>query len=94
MTSQARIATPRASVYLKQLCRHFAHKLDVSFDDEHGRIAFSAGTCRLQAAAGELVLEADAQDPESLRRVKDVVAGHLERFAFRDDLTVAWEAAP
>jgi hypothetical protein len=92
VTSEARIETPRASVYMKQLCRHFAHKVDASFDDERGRIAFSAGVCRLEAAGGVLVLAADADDEESLRRVEDVVASHLERFAFRDDLKVAWGA--
>jgi hypothetical protein len=92
MTSEARISTPKASVYMKQLCRHFAHKVDASFDDERGRIAFPAGVCRLEAAGGVLVLAADADDEESLRRVEDVVASHLERFASRDDLEVAWGA--
>jgi len=92
VTSEARIETPRAAVYMKQLCRHFAHKVDATFDDERGRITFAAGVCRLEAAGGVLVLAADADDEEALRRVEDVVARHLERFAFRDDLEVAWGA--
>lgn len=34
MTSEARIETPKASVYMKQLCRHFARKVEASFDDD------------------------------------------------------------
>ena len=48
--SQARIATPLASRYLQQLCKHFAHKLPVEFDPQRGRIEFSIGLCRLEAS--------------------------------------------
>ena len=88
--SQAQIATPLASRYLQQLCKHFAHKLPVTFDPQQGRIEFQAGTCELVAAAGALTLRAEAADPEALARLEQVVASHLERFAFREQPQLAW----
>ena len=45
--SVAEITTERASIYLQQLCKHFAHRLAVEFTPEQGTIPFSIGTCRL-----------------------------------------------
>jgi hypothetical protein len=54
MRSTTIIETPRAGVYLKQLC-------------------FASGECELHADDGRLEL-----------------TGHLERFAFREELRVTW----
>jgi hypothetical protein len=47
--SIARIETEHASLYLQQLCKHFAHKLSVEFTPSQGRIPFTAGACVLAA---------------------------------------------
>ena len=41
--SVARIDTDGASIYLQQLCKHFAHKLPVTHDAASGSIAFARG---------------------------------------------------
>jgi hypothetical protein len=89
----AAVATPRASRYLQQLCKHFAHKLPVTFDETAGRIPFSMGDCRLSADQGRLVLSLAAADADRLPQLQDVVARHLERFAFREDLHIDWRPA-
>lgn len=92
-TSHARIATPQASRYLQQLCKHFAHKLPVSFDPAAGQISFPFGEARLRAEEGALLILAAAGTAEDLARLQEVVGSHLLRFAFRDDLTIDWQAA-
>ncbi|MDA9397409.1 DUF2218 domain-containing protein [Bradyrhizobium sp. CCBAU 45389] len=91
--SVAEIATERASIYLQQLCKHFAHKLPVEFTPEQGTIPFSVGTCRLEAAAGKLVLRADAENADLLKQVEGIVERHLVRFAFRDPPEIVWRSA-
>lgn len=91
--SQARVATPLASRYLQQLCKHFAHKLPVTFDPRQGRIEFTLGVCELEADAATLAMRAEAPDPEALARLEEVVARHLERFAFREQPQIAWTPA-
>lgn len=93
--SEARVVTAHASRYLQQLCKHFAHKLpETTFDPQTGRIPFPMGTCDLEATAGDtLLLRATASTAEDLERLQGVLASHLVRFAFREDLVVAWTPA-
>ena len=88
--SRADVATSQPSRYLQQLCKHFAHKLPVSFDPERGSIAFAMGRCLLAAREGVLELRAEAADPAALAQVENVVQRHLERFAFREPPAIAW----
>jgi uncharacterized protein len=90
--SSARIETERASIYLQQLCKHFAHKLPVTFTPEQGQITFSIGICRLEASDGILVLGAEAADDARLTQLQGVIDKHLLRFAFRDPPRIEWHA--
>ena len=91
--SNAHIETERASRYLQQLCKHFAHKLTVEFTPEQGRIEFSIGTCRLAAKDRVLTLDAEAQDDATLTQLQGVVDRHLQRFAFREEMRIEWKPA-
>jgi hypothetical protein len=91
--SVARVESERASIYLQQLCKHFAHKRPVEFTPERGQIALSAGICRLDAAGGVLTIRAEADDADKLAQLQDTIARHLERFAFRSPVTLDWRAA-
>lgn len=91
--SAAAIATPHASRYLQQLCKHFAHKCPVTFEPQSGQITFTMGDCRLGADDGVLNLALAAPDQAQLTQLQDVVARHLVRFAFREELRIDWRAA-
>jgi hypothetical protein len=91
--AEAQIATPHASKYLQQLCKHFQHKLPASFDEATGAIAFPMGETRLAADPETLRLALEARSEQDLESLKDVVARHLVRFAFREALEVQWRAA-
>jgi uncharacterized protein len=90
LTSRADIATERPAPYMRQLCRHFGHKADSSFDDRSGYIQFEFGRCDLQAADHELQMTVSADDVQSRQRMQNVIGSHLERFGKRDWLSVAW----
>jgi uncharacterized protein len=88
--SEARVTTARAARYLGQLCKHFAHRVPAAHAETQGRVEFPWGICTLEAVGDVLILRAEAKDMASLDRVEDVVARHLERFAFRDKPEVRW----
>lgn len=92
-TSSTAIPTEHASRYLQQLCKHFAHKLPVRFDEHEGEITFSIGECRLKADDAALHIDLAAKNAEEMEELKDVVIRHLVRFAFREELAVAWQDA-
>lgn len=84
-TARAEVATDKPVPYMRQLCRHFGHKLDASFDDDSGYIQFDDGRCDLRAGDGVLELTVTGSE-----RVCGVVGSHLERFGQRDELSVSW----
>ncbi|WP_374377323.1 DUF2218 domain-containing protein [Dongia sp.] len=90
-SSVARVPTDKAARYMGQLCKHFAHKIPATFDAETGRIEFSIGVCELAAAKDALAIHVSAADEETLAQMEDVVARHLVRFGFRDELVVNWQ---
>jgi hypothetical protein len=102
LASTARVAAEQPTLYLNQLCQHFAdasqrhsaQEFEVGFDDEEGFVDFApvvSGTCRLDAREeGVLLVEASGTDQAALERVQRIVARHLERFGRSDGLTVAW----
>jgi hypothetical protein len=105
LASSAHVATERPTLYLKQLCEHFAdatqrhsaQEFEVTFDDGEGFIDFApvvGGTCRLEARGAELVVEARASNQAALDRVQRIVTKHLERFGRGDGLTVEWSPPP
>lgn len=85
-TSTAIVPTPKASGYLQQLCKHFGHKVPAEFTETDGTITFEMGTATLHAEGDRLHLSVVGD----LDRMETVVGGHLERFAFREDLKVVW----
>ena len=91
LSSVARVATDKAARYMGQLCKHFAHKIPAAFDAETGRIEFSIGVCELAVAKDALAIHVSAADEEALAKMEDVVARHLVRFGFRDELVVTWQ---
>jgi hypothetical protein len=91
MRNIAIVTTDHAKRYVGQFVKHFAHKLpaELAEDGLSGQVEFSAGVCRLGAADVVLSLELDGPD-DAMERLRDVVARHLSRFAFREELRIEW----
>lgn len=86
-------ATENASKYLQQLCKHFAHKVEVRYDAQSGEAALPPGPARLRATASELRVEICAPDEAGLKTARHIIDDHLERFAFREAFKgMGWQA--
>lgn len=87
-TTRAIVPTASGGKYVRQLCKHWSHKLDVELDGEPDRetgvVRFPSGTATMTARPEALELSIAADDREEVERLKDVVARHLDRFAFRE----------
>lgn len=88
--STAVVETKRAERYIAQLCKHFGHRIPASFAGPHGELEFPFGRCTLDADTGTLTLRGRAPDSESMTRLEEVVASHLERFAWKEKPAIAW----
>lgn len=88
------VPTANGSRYLQQLCKHWSHNLAVEFTEQEGRVTFprdirgadwpDAATLTLQAHDDGLECQLAASASGQLEALKDVVARHLDRFAFRE----------
>ena len=101
-SAAADVPTPHASKYLQQLCKHWQHNLAVVFTAEHGTVTFPrdargadwAGDALVTFDAGPdaLSVRIDASSDAHLEAMQEVVARHLDRFAFREaPLAFDWQ---
>jgi uncharacterized protein len=88
--SLATVPTEHASRYLQQLCKHWAHKFPVEFTPEAGTIDLPAGRTELSADGAALRIAITAGEGGDLDRLEAVVADHIKRFAFREELSFDW----
>jgi hypothetical protein len=88
--TKAIVPTAHASRYLQQLCKHWAHKFTVEFTPEHGRIDLGENRLVLMDANPENLVTTVEAPEENLSQMEDVVASHIVRFAFREELVFNW----
>ncbi|ACM24819.1 DUF2218 domain-containing protein [Agrobacterium sp. SHOUNA12C] len=92
-TSVSSVKTDHASRYLQQLCKHWSHKFTIEFNETAGKVPFNPETSlELAADASSLLMTLHVENPQDLDRMQNVVADHLKRFAFREELDVVWTA--
>ena len=94
VTSTALVPTANGSRYLQQLCKHWAHNLEVEFTPEQGRVTFprdarganwrDKGEVTMIARPDTLECRIEASEPGQLEALKGALARHLDRFAFRE----------
>ena len=86
--------TSSGSRYLQQLCKHWAHNLEVEFTPERGTVTFprdargadwkDKGLVTMTAHRDTLECRIEASEPGQLEALKGALARHLDRFAFRE----------
>jgi hypothetical protein len=92
VTSTARVVTDRGERYRKQLASHFGNRVEVAESPAGTVLTWGfGGTTTLRAEPDALVMEAEANDQQTLDQVKDVTGRHLERFGEKDGLVVTWQ---
>ena len=94
LKSSAVVATDAPERYAKQLLAHLGRKDTVETiggERQGGRLVFTYGTATVRPEDNQLVLEAVAEDPDSLAHAEDVLARHLERFGAKRELVVTWQ---
>ena len=83
-STTARVPTANSGRYLRQLCKHWAHKLDVAFTAEEGTVRFPEAVAVMRAEPEALVVTIEGAETAVVDRMKAVVSSHLDRFAFKE----------
>lgn len=64
--------------------------LHAEHTQDAGTVTLSWGQLALRASAGELTVRASADNQENLRRIQEMTAGRLAKFARREHLDIQW----
>jgi hypothetical protein len=92
-TAETRVNSEKASRYLVQLCKHFAHKTTAEYDETQGRVDFKPGLCMMTVTGDELFVRCEAGAVPELERIKHIVEDHIVRFGWREKIGVKWDDA-
>jgi hypothetical protein len=87
---EAEIRTDHAGRYLQQLCKHWSHRFTVEYDASRGVVQFKDSRCAFEASSQHLLVSLTGADREALQALREVLAEHLKRFAFREEIGVLW----
>ncbi len=91
LTATAFCETANGSKYLQQICKHFAHKVEVSYDAERGECALPSGRTSLIADDSGLRVKIEATDAAAIIDARFVIDRHLVTFAHREGFCgMAW----
>ncbi len=93
-TQTGTFQTPQASRYIQQLCKHFAHKVEVSYDDTKGQAALPPGPAKMVAEVDRLRVETAAEGAKGLETARYIIDSHLKTFAFREGFEAMEWAEP
>lgn len=88
------LATDRAPSMLYKLCKHFAKKIAVEFDDTTGHAQFPQGTCTLRANATELSFTCASNSAEQLAALQTIIDLHAALLTRRAPQAVEWQNPP
>jgi len=104
-SAEGTFKTVNGAKYLQQVCKHWAHNLAVTFDDERGEIIFPRNgrggdwpgdaKVTLEVVEEGLSCHISASAQGQLEGLKGAVTRHVDRFAFREaPLEISWFIVP
>jgi hypothetical protein len=68
-------------------------QFEVQFSETRGEVRFASASLTMEASADALLVAIETDEMESVERLQEVVANHLDRFAFREaPLPFEWAA--
>lgn len=92
MKSVANLQTEYGKKYLGQMCKHFAHKIDVSYTETHADCPMPPGPATMDADDNGITFTVTAQTEDGLAQAKYIIESHIVKFAFREKLeSLDWE---
>lgn len=77
--------TAHASKYHQQLCKHFAHKVDATYDENSGNVMLPCGNAEMVATEAGLTVSIALIADDKVDQGKHVIDSHLQKFAFREE---------
>ena len=91
MQTQAHVSTESGQLYLKKLCRHFAHKIPATVTGDQGIIEFPFGRCLIDTTEECMHFRMEVGEETQVPTAERVVGEHLQRMAPAEKLEIRWQ---
>lgn len=91
MQTQTHVPTESGQLYLKKLCRHFAHKVPATVTGDQGIIEFPFGRCLIDTTKAYMRFRVDVGDESQVSTAERVIGEHLQRMAPAERLKIDWQ---
>ena len=86
------IKTEYARKYMQQMCKHFAHKVSVTYDEAKGHVDFPMGHSDMLVHSDHLQIDVTTEESAEARRtVETIIEKHLVKFAWREEISFEWQ---
>jgi hypothetical protein len=90
-TVEARVLTQSGGKYVRQICKHWSHKLETHVDGDTGTVTFPVAVATMAADGEGISIAITGSKREDVEGLTDVLARHIDRFAFREaPLSYTW----
>ncbi|MCT2399463.1 DUF2218 domain-containing protein [Novosphingobium mangrovi (ex Huang et al. 2023)] len=83
-TIASKVKTANGGKYVRQLCKHWSHKLQTEVEGDSGKVVFPNAVATMDVDDEGIAIAITGEDRAELEQLTDVVARHLDRFAFRE----------
>lgn len=91
-TTTGTFETEHANKYMKQLCKHFGHKVKAEVDGDKGRVEFVFGVAEMESSDAMLTVVMHLEEEVDPALAHNVIDSHLVTFAYREQFkTMAWQ---
>lgn len=91
MKTQSIVETLHGQVYMKKLCRHWAHRVEVKINDNDALVQLPFGSCRIEVDKETMTFDVAVSNASNVERAEKFVASHLTQMANRDEPQVVWQ---
>ncbi|HUD28749.1 MAG TPA: DUF2218 domain-containing protein [Novosphingobium sp.] len=83
-TIAATVRTESGGKYVRQLCKHWSHKLETHVEGDTGTVTFPTAVATMAADDSGIAIAITGEDRAEVEKLTGVVARHIDRFAFRE----------
>lgn len=90
MITSAVIETTNGNLYLRKLCKHFAHKVPATFNESQGLIEFPFGSCRIEADNTQVNISIKVEESNQAEFAEKTINDHLLRMAHKEPIAIEW----
>ena len=88
--TEATVDLDQPGKMLLRLCKHFEHKVSVTYSETKAHMEFIIGSCDAEVIGNALHFICRSNEKNENQEIQNVIERHLVRFARKEDINFGW----